>query len=106
MGCDEHSSEMQLAPLVVCQEHTIWRVSARESSPCDAVLLFCSSKQTGADEQVEDVVAFCHGTFVAVDFRHELAQRRSKGSLSSTADPILALLKVTLLLGCWYSSVT
>jgi hypothetical protein len=84
----------------------MWRVSARESSPCDAVLLFCSSKQTGADEQVEDVVAFCHGTFVAVDFRHELAQRRPKGSLSSTADPILALLKVTLLLGCWYSSVT
>ena len=84
----------------------MWRVLARESSPCDAVLLFCSSKQTGADEQVEDVVAFCHGTFVAVDFRHELAQRRSKGSLSSTADPIMALLKVTLLLGCWYSSVT
>ena len=106
MGSHEHSSEMQLAPLVVCEEHTMWRVSARESSPCDAVLLFCSSKQTGADEQVEDVVAFCHGTFVAVDFRHELAQRRSKGSLSSTADPILALLKVTLLLGCWYSSVT
>ena len=106
MGCDVHSSEMQLAPLVVCEEHTMWRVSARESSPCDAVLLFCSSKQTGADEQVEDVVAFCHGTFVAVDFRHELAQRRSKGSLSSTADAILALLKVTLLLGCWYSSVT
>ena len=71
----------------------MWRVSARESSPCDAVLLFCSSKQTGADEQVEDVVAFCHGTFVAVDFRHELAQRRSKGSLSSTADPILALME-------------
>ena len=93
MGCDEHSSEMQLAPLVVCQEHIIWRVSARESSPCDAVLLFCSSKQTGADEQVEDVVAFCHGTFVVVDFRHELAQRRSKGSLSSTADPILALME-------------
>ena len=106
MGPDEHSSEIQLALLVVCQEHTMWRGSARESSPCDAVLLFCSSKQTGADEQVEDVVAFCHGTFVAVDFRHELAQRRSKGSLSSTADPILALLKVTLLLGCWYSSVT
>ena len=106
MGPDEHSSEMQLAPLVVCEEHTMWRVSARESSPCDAVLLFCSSKQTGADEQVEDVVAFCHGTFVAVDFRHELAQRRSKGSLSSTADAILALLKVTLLLGFWYSSVT
>ena len=106
MGPDEHSSEMQLAPLVVCEEHTMWRVSARESSPCDAVLLFCSSKQTGADEQVEDVVAFCHGTFVAVDFRHELAQRRPKGSLSSTADAILALLKVTLLLGCWYSSVT
>ena len=42
----------------------------------------------------------------SVDFRHELAQRRSKGSLSSTADAILALLKVTLLLGCWYSSVT
>ncbi len=57
------------------------------------MLLFCSSKQTGADEQVEDVVAFCHGTFVAVDFRHELAQRRSKGSLSSTADPILALME-------------
>ena len=52
------------------------------------------------------MVAFCHGTFVAVDFRHELAQRTSKGSLSSTADPIMALLKVTLLLGCWYSSVT
>ena len=49
------------------------------------------------------MVAFCHGTFVAVDFRHELAQRRSKGSLSSTAvrtaDPILGLLKATLLLG-------
>ena len=106
MGSDEHSSEMQLAPLVVCKEHTMWRVSARKSSPCDAVLLFCSSKQTGADEQVEDVVAFCHGTFVSVDFRHELAESRSKGSLSSTADAILALLKVTLLLGCWYSSVT
>ena len=39
------------------------------------------------------MVAFCHGTFVAVDFRHELAQRRSKGSLSSTEDPILALLE-------------
>ena len=106
MGCDEHSSEMQLAPLVMCEAHTMWRVSARESSPVDAVLLFCSSKQTGADEQVEDVVAFCHSTFVSVDFRHELAQRRSKGSLSSTADAIMALLKVTLLLGCWYSSVT
>ena len=97
---------MQLAPLVVCEAHTIWRVLARKSSPVDAVLLFSSSKQTGADEQVEDVVAFSHGTFIAVDFRHELAQRRSKGSLSSTADAILALLKVTLLLGCWYSSVT
>ena len=39
------------------------------------------------------MVAFCHGTFVAVDFRHELAQMRSKGSLSSTADPILALME-------------
>ena len=106
MGYDEHSSEMQLAPLVVCKEHTMWRVSARESSPCDAVLLFCSSKQTGADEQGSHMVTPCHGTFVGVDLRHELAQMRSKGSLSSTADPILGLLKVTLLLGCWYSSVT
>ena len=52
------------------------------------------------------MVTPCHGTFVGVDLRHELAQRRSKGSLSSTADPILALLKVTLLLGFWYFSVT
>ena len=42
------------------------------------------------------MVTPCHGTFVGVDLRHELAQRRSKGSLSSTADPILALMEVTV----------
>ena len=75
-GLPTAASEMQLAPLVVCEAHTIWRVLARKSSPADAVLLFSSSKQTGADEQVEDMVAFCHGTFVAVDFRRGLKRRR------------------------------
>ena len=97
---------MQLAPIGVSEVSTILRDLQCKFIRTTALLWFRSSKQTGADEQVEDVVAFCHGTFVAVDFRHELAQRRPKGSLSSTADAILALLKVTLLLGCWYSSAT
>ena len=60
------------------------------------MLLFCSSNQLEADEQLDHVVTACHGTFAGVDFRHEAAQRRSKGSLSSTADPIFALLQATV----------
>ena len=106
MGSRDHSGEMQLAPIGVSKVSTILRDSQCEFIRTTALLLFCSSNQTGADELLDHVVTSCHGTFVGVDLRHELAQRRSKGSLSSTADPILALLKVTLLLGFWYSSVT
>ena len=65
-----------------------------------ALLLFCSSNQTGADELLDHVVTSCHVTFAGVDLRHELAQRRSKGSLSSTEDPILALLGAMLMALC------
>ena len=97
---------MQLAPIGVSKVSTILRDLQCKLIRTTALLWFRSSKHTGADEQLDHVVTSCHGTFVGVDLRHELAQRRSKGSLSSTADPILALLKVTLLLGFWYSSVT
>ena len=106
MGSRDHSGEMQLAPIGVSKVSTILRDLQCKLIRTTALLWFRSSKQTGADEQLDHVVTSCHGTFVGVDLRHELAQRRSKGSLSSTADPILGLLKVTLLLGCWYSSVT
>jgi len=106
VGSRDDGSEIQLAPIAVCKVCAIARGSARKGGRATAVLLFRSSKQTGADEQLDHMVTPCHGTFVGVDLRHELAQRRSKGSLSSTVDAILALLKVTLLLGCWYSSVT
>ena len=97
---------MQLAAIGVHEVSTILRDLQCEFIRTTALLLFCSSNQTGADELLDHVVTSCHGKFAGVDLRHELAQRISKGSLSSTADAILALLKVTLLLGCWYSSVT
>ena len=51
-------------------------------------------RRQGAHEQVDHVVTSCHVKFVGVGLRHELAQRRSKGSLSSTADPTLPTLQV------------
>ena len=84
---------MQLAPIGVSEVSTILRDLQCKFIRTTALLWFRSSKQTGADEQLDHVVTSCHGTFVGVDLRHELAQRRSKGSLSSTEDPILAFLE-------------
>ena len=96
MGSRDHSGEMQLAPIGVSEVSTILRDLQCEFIRTTALLLFCSSKQTGADEQLDHVVTCCHATFVGVDLRHVLPQSRSKGSLSSTADPILALMEVTV----------
>ena len=60
------------------------------------MLLFCSSNQLEADELLDHVITSCHGTFAGVDFRHEAAQSRSKGSRSSTGDPFFALLDATV----------
>ena len=100
MGSRDDGSEIQLAPIVVCKVSVITRGLACKGGRATAVLLFRSSKQTGADEQLDHMVTPCHGTFVGVDLRHELAQRRSKGSLSSTEDPILALLGAMLMALC------
>ena len=81
MGSRDHSGEMQLAPIGVSEVSTILRDLQCEFIRTTALLLFCSSKQTGADEQLDHVVTSCHGTFVGVDLRHVLPQRRSKGSL-------------------------
>ena len=96
MGSRDHSGEMQPAPIGVSEVSTILRDLQCEFIRTTALLLFCSSKQTGADEQLDHVVTSCHVTFVGVDLWHLLPQRRSKGSLSSTADPILALMEVTV----------
>ena len=96
MGSRDHSGEMQLAPIGVSEVSTILRDLQCEFIRTTALLLFCSSKQTGADEQLDHVVTCCHATFAGVDLGHELAQRRSKGSLPSTADPILTLMEVTV----------
>ena len=96
MGSRDHSGEMQLAPIGVSEVSTILRDLQCKFIRTTALLWFRSSKQTGADEQLDHVVTSCHGTFVGVDLRHGLPQRRSKGSLSSTADPILALMEVTV----------
>ena len=94
MGSRDHSGEMQLAPIGVSEVSTILRDLQCEFIRTTALLLFFSSKQTGAHEQVDHVVTSCHGKFVGVDLGHELAQRISKGSLSSTEDPILPTLQV------------
>ena len=94
MGSRDHSGEMQLAAIGVREVSTILRDLQCEFIRTTALLLFCSSKQTGAHEQVDHVVTSCHVKFVGVGLRHELAQRRSKGSLSSTADPTLPTLQV------------
>ena len=96
MGSRDHSGEMQLAPIGVSEVSTILRDLQCDFIRTTALLWFRSSKQTGADEQLDHVVTSCHGRFVGVDFGHLLPQRRSKGSLSSTADPILALMEVTV----------
>ena len=100
MGSRDHSGEMQLAPIGVSEVSTILRDLQCEFIRTTALLLFCSSKQTGADEQLDHVVTSCHGTFVGVDLRHEPAQRRSKGSLSSTEDPILGVMEAMLMALC------
>ena len=84
MGSRDHSGEMQLAAIGVREVSTILRDLQCEFIRTTALLLFCSSNQTGADELLDHVVTSCHGTFVGVDLRHELAQTISKGSLSST----------------------
>ena len=80
MGSRDHSGEMQLAPIDVSEVSTILRDLQCEFIRTTALLLFCSSNQTGADELLDHVVTSCHGTFVGVDLRHEIAQRISKGS--------------------------
>ena len=96
MGSRDHSGEIQLAPIAVSELSTILRDLQCEFIRTTALLWFRSSKQTGADELLDHVVTSCHGRFAGVDLWHLLPQRRSKGSLSSTADPILALLEVTV----------
>ena len=96
MGSRDHSGEMQLAAIGVREVSTILRDLQCEFIRTTALLLFCSSKQTGADELLDHVVTSCHGKFAGVGLWHELAQRRSKGSRSSTGDPILTLLEVTV----------
>ena len=95
MGSHDQGSELQLAALGVREVSAMRRDSTRTESREAAVLLFCSSNQLEADELLDHVVTSCHGTFVGVDLRHELAQRISKGSLSPTAYPFLAFLKAT-----------
>ena len=81
MGSRDHSGEMQLAAIGVREVRAMGREFTRTKCQKTALLLFCSSNQTGADELLDHVVTSCHGTFVGVDLRHELAQRISKGSL-------------------------
>ena len=96
MGSRDHSGEMQLAAIGVREVSTILRDLQCEFIRTTALLLFCSSNQTGAHEQLDHVVTSCHGTFAGVDLRHEAAQRISKGSRSSTGDPFFALLDATV----------
>ena len=95
MGSRDHSGEMQLAALGVREVSTILRDLKCEFIRTTALLLFCSSNQLEADELLDHVVTSCHAKFAGVDLRHELAQRISKGSRSSTADPFLAFLEAT-----------
>ena len=85
MGSRDHSGEMQLAAIGVREVSTILRDLQCEFIRTTALLLFCSSNQTGADELLDHVVTSCHGKFAGVDLRHEAAQRISKGSRSSTS---------------------
>ena len=87
---------MQLAPIGVSEVSTILRDLQCEFIRTTALLLFCSSNQLEADELLDHVVTSCHGTFAGVDLRHELAQMISKGSLSPTAYPFLALQEATV----------
>ena len=73
MGSRDHSGEMQLAAIGVRELSTILRDLKCEFIRTTALLLFCSSKQTGADELLDHVVTSCHGTFAGVDLRHEAA---------------------------------
>ena len=95
MGSRDHSGEMQLAAIGVREVSTILRDLQCEFIRTTALLLFCSSNQTGADELLDHVVTSCHGKFAGVDLRHEAAQRISKGSRSSTGDPFFALMEAT-----------
>ena len=70
MGSRDHSGEMQLAPIGVSEVSTILRDLQCEFIRTTALLLFCSSKQTGADELLDHVVTSCHGTFAGATSCH------------------------------------